>query len=53
MTNENLRTALLSNLFSYDWIIFAAFAVGVVCHGNFSGEMCFGDEGDVLFYLFL
>lgn len=30
MTSENLRTALLSNLFSYDWIIFVVFAVGIV-----------------------
>lgn len=30
MTSENLRSALTSNLFSYDWIIFTTFAVEVI-----------------------
>ena len=30
MTSENLMSVLISNLFSYDWIIFAVFAAGVV-----------------------
>lgn len=30
MTSENLMSILISNLFSYDWIIFAAFAAGMV-----------------------